>query len=90
MATRPRIPSPRTVILGGLVSLWAAFAFGCGDGVEFDPLALLPGAPAPAAEEQSPRPQAVEEVAEAPEVEESVTVSPGGQVDEETLMMERM
>jgi hypothetical protein len=26
----------------------------------------------------------------APEVEESVTVSPGGQVDEETLMMERM
>jgi hypothetical protein len=26
----------------------------------------------------------------APEVEESATVSPGGQVDEETLMMERM
>jgi hypothetical protein len=27
---------------------------------------------------------------EAPEVEASITVSPGGEVDEETLMMERM
>jgi hypothetical protein len=29
-------------------------------------------------------------MSEAPEVEASVTVSPGGEVDEETLMMERM